>query len=67
MITLGIENPNDWSGIYFNGVPITITAEPNEGYSFIGWGDNIFDSSTTIEINLTEDTTLEPIFIKDDN
>lgn len=34
-ITGGAAYP--WTGKYFNGVPITVTAIPEEGYSFAGW------------------------------
>ncbi|MCC7231951.1 MAG: lamin tail domain-containing protein [Bacteroidia bacterium] len=30
-----------WSGVYFNGNPVTITAIPNPGYSFDHWQSNI--------------------------
>lgn len=36
--TVGIgENPYPWTGTYFEGIPIAITAIPNEGYVFSHW------------------------------
>ena len=35
--------PNDpwpWTGTYFRGVPVTITAIPAEGYEFAGWKES---------------------------
>jgi hypothetical protein len=29
-----------WDGIYYHGVPVTISAEPNEGYLFMYWESN---------------------------
>ncbi|HUM48118.1 MAG TPA: CotH kinase family protein, partial [Chitinophagales bacterium] len=31
-----------WKGIYFNGVPVTVTALPNPGYLFNNWSANSF-------------------------
>ena len=30
-----------WSGVYFNGNPVTITAIPNPGYTFDHWRSNV--------------------------
>ncbi|REJ83164.1 MAG: T9SS C-terminal target domain-containing protein [Bacteroidetes bacterium] len=30
-----------WSGVYFNGNPVTITAIPNPGYTFSHWRSNV--------------------------
>ncbi|MEI6766400.1 MAG: lamin tail domain-containing protein [Bacteroidota bacterium] len=29
-----------WTGVYFNGNPVTITAIPNPGYTFLNWQPN---------------------------
>jgi hypothetical protein len=31
-----------WTGVYFNGVPVTVTAIPNPGFEFVNWSDNPF-------------------------
>ena len=57
------ENPNNWSGVYFKGIPIQIRAIPYPGYQFAGWaetGQNELD----ITVVLTEDLTLTARFIK---
>ncbi len=35
--TPGIRRPEDWTGVYFRGVPIKIAAIPEKGYRFAGW------------------------------
>ncbi|WP_280769724.1 CotH kinase family protein [Salipaludibacillus daqingensis] len=60
--TPGIENDENWSGEYFIGVPISITAKPNPGYTFAGWGEGIESTSETVEITLDSALTLEPEF-----
>ena len=44
------------AGNYEHGTIVTINAEPNEGYHFIGWSDGETALSRTIKIN--RDTTL---------
>ena len=62
-----------WSGSYFDGVPITLTANPNEGYVFSHWAvvagvDSLeeINNVTTVKISvsLTEFTSLWPVFIQ---
>ncbi|MCX6274594.1 MAG: CotH kinase family protein [Bacteroidetes bacterium] len=38
-----------WSGVYFNGNPVTVTAIPNPGYTFNHWQSNV--AITTIDTN----------------
>ncbi|MDZ4757281.1 MAG: lamin tail domain-containing protein [Bacteroidota bacterium] len=43
-----------WSGVYFDGVPITVTAVPNPGYSFDSFViDSVTYKTKTVTINLT--------------
>lgn len=47
-----------WEGEYFSGLPLTITAEPAEGYTFVGWSDspqqsNPQQSNPQITVTLT--------------
>lgn len=35
-----------WHGVYFNGIPVSITAEPAPGYYFSYWGNNGLISDT---------------------
>jgi hypothetical protein len=35
-----------WTGIYYNGIPVQLTAEANDGYEFMYWIDNsLFDDT----------------------
>ncbi len=44
-----------WSGVYFNGNPVTITAIPNPGYTFNHWNSNTLgnDYNQTVTTNYT--------------
>jgi hypothetical protein len=52
-----------WTGVYFEGVPVTITAMPNPGYSFSHWQSPVLISSpnksntVTLDINADEKLT----------
>jgi hypothetical protein len=63
--TPGIQNPNSYSGVYFQNIPIIITAIPHEGYQFSHWEGSVYNNETSpiIEILSTEDVRLDPIFI----
>jgi hypothetical protein len=37
--TPGISDPDDWTGIYFRGVPVQVFAVPEPGFIFAGWAD----------------------------
>ena len=48
------EEEYPWTGVYFNGVPIRITAIPNPGYEFMYWLPNALFADTVA----TSDTSL---------
>lgn len=70
--TPGIDQePFPWSGTYFSGVPVTITAVPKQEYTFSHWeiDDQLFteptltllpDTTDTIRVFFEEVTALEP-------
>lgn len=35
--TPGVTDPTDWRGTYFQGVEVTLHAQPEDGYTFVGW------------------------------
>ena len=40
--TVGVSsNPYPWTGTYFRGVPVTVTAVPKPGYRFVAWSNSI--------------------------
>lgn len=49
------ENEYPWTGVYFRGVPVKITAVENPGYTFVNWQSNalIPGGSTQRELELT--------------
>lgn len=64
-----IKSPSyPWTGIYFDGVPITLTANPQAGYLFSHWEPNAFISDTLnpiFEGNVSvSNTTFKAIFKK---
>ncbi len=67
--TPGISNDDDpypWTGIYFEEVPVSLKAIPNEGYVFSHW-DGVEENLTLldeIEIELTADTAIYAHFEK---
>jgi hypothetical protein len=38
-----------WTGIYFQGNPVTVTAIPNPGYTFANWSANAFIADITAQ------------------
>lgn len=56
-----------WQGVYFDGVPVTITAIPNPGYTFQNWIPNSLIAATdltqqSITYNITLDTSFTAVF-----
>jgi len=61
--TIGLDDPvhpYPWSGTYFIGVPITLTALPNPGYEFVEWQG--LSSEDTLIANLVGDTIFTAVF-----
>ncbi len=51
-----------FSGTYFKGVDIPVTAVPAAGYVFRGWSDASLGNSPTIKLRLSENKNLTAIF-----
>lgn len=60
------ETAYPWTGVYFQGVPVKITAIANPGYTFSHWNPNsLFDSTVGIralEIMLPDDVQFTAVF-----
>ncbi|MCZ0703126.1 hypothetical protein J2T56_001442 [Natronobacillus azotifigens] len=56
----GVNYDSTWSGVYFESLPVVVEAVANEGYQFVGWGDDQFHATEEIVIN--QDVWLKPIF-----
>ncbi len=54
-----------WTGVYFNGNPVIITAYPNPGYTFAYWDPNAVMSQSlnpTLNLNIFADATFNAVF-----
>ncbi|MFK7926071.1 MAG: lamin tail domain-containing protein [Bacteroidia bacterium] len=58
----GYEVPYNYTGQYYQGLPIKVVAVPQEGSVFSHWLES-GSTQDTIEFVSTKDTTLTPIFI----
>jgi hypothetical protein len=45
------EVDGNWEGIYFQGVPVTVTAVPTDGHTFLGWADPSLGTSPTAVVD----------------
>ncbi|MGB0449138.1 MAG: CotH kinase family protein, partial [Porticoccaceae bacterium] len=54
-----------WQGEYFDNIPVSLTAVPNEGYVFSHWQGDIDNPNNSIELNRSSNTSLEAVFIRD--
>ena len=54
-----------WTGVYFDGVPVTVTAVANPGFTFVNWDDNTFiddPSAISFTHNISDNTTFTANF-----
>ena len=56
-----------WTGVYFNGNPVRITALPNPGYTFSHWeitgsGPTIVNTNISLQVNIPSATLFEAFF-----
>ena len=65
LTTPGVQNPGSFSGIYFQNIPITITAIPDQGYQFSHWEGSTYPGETdpVIEITSAVDIQIDPVFV----
>jgi uncharacterized repeat protein (TIGR02543 family) len=57
---------NNWKGLYFKEVPITVSAIPSPGYRFTGWQGASSEKKATISIRADQNISLTAQFVKDD-
>ena len=60
-----IGNPYPWTGIYFNGIPVKLTAIPKPGFKFINWSGGSISTNPEIIITPTVDFTVTANFAPD--
>jgi len=63
--TPGVMDADEWSGTYFKGIPVRLSAIPKPGYQFAGWV-GIDQSDPDVDLILNEDLTLTANFIPAD-
>ncbi|MBE0539492.1 MAG: CotH kinase family protein [Ignavibacterium sp.] len=51
-----------WYGNYFNGIPITIIAQPKRGYRFVKWEGTMQSTQDTVIITISGNTVLNAVF-----
>lgn len=64
--TVGVSNSENWTGIYFQGIPIELEAVPNEGYHFVRW-EGVDETSADAEsekmtLQLSSEVILKAVF-----
>lgn len=63
------ESAYPWTGIYFDGIPVTLTAVPAAGRRFEGWRydgqTEIFSPDPVLTLTLNGNTSLEAVFAED--
>jgi hypothetical protein len=52
-----------WTGVYFNGNPVKITAIANPGYTFVDWSPNTMFTSANHNKSFTTNISSDDIFI----
>lgn len=62
--TPGVNNPDQWEGIYFKGIPVTLKAVPLKGFEFSNW-EGITDGKVkedTITFTPKEDVSIKAVY-----
>jgi len=55
-----------WTGVYFNGVPVPVSASPNPGFAFSHWEKSTFIADSSVAAftgNITVDTVFTAVFL----
>ncbi|MBL7964761.1 MAG: CotH kinase family protein [Flavobacteriales bacterium] len=54
--------PYPWTGLYYQSVPITLTAQANTGFEFLFWEGDVSSTSVSITLDLTDTTFVRAVF-----
>ena len=60
--TPGVADAENWTGIYYNDVPITITAYPQPGYEFVRWEGSVSSTAKELEISPKAGISLTAVY-----
>lgn len=66
--TPGIKDPSGWTGTYFQGIPLTVTAIPKQGFVFSHWEGAKPEEKLSVSITIDGDVnvSLMPVFLPAD-
>jgi hypothetical protein len=59
--SLTIDSSN-WQGEYFDFIPVTLTAIPNEGYEFVGWQGSVNQFDPNATLTTSQNANVQAIF-----
>ena len=54
-----------WQGDYFNNVPVSVTAVPNENYHFSHWRGDIESTENMIEVRSDRNVSVVAVFVEE--
>lgn len=57
-------DPYPWSGTYFQGVPITLTAQALPGHAFSHWEGAVTGTAPTITVDMTTAMSITAVFVE---
>ena len=58
-------NESNWSGNYIQNIPLTLIAEPNAGFKFLGWESNFLQTADSKIKIFPNENKLTAIFVPD--
>lgn len=62
--TIDVDTSKKFSGSYFPGTDITITATPADGYTFVGWRGSYYSDDQTITVDPATAGALQAVFTR---
>ncbi len=62
--TPSVKDPSAWTGMYFTGIPVTVTAVPADGYVFDHW-EGVTGDTNTVTFTHTGEKSITAVFKKE--
>lgn len=60
-------NESSWQGEYFDFIPVSLTAVPNEGYEFSSWQGTINQANSNAVLTTSQNASVQAIFVPIEN